>query len=116
MNVGAVALKANTGYGFRAITMSPLANGYLYSDYANNKLDMRDWGMRSIQTTGTIAAGSSTLVLAATQNLKVGDFLLVEIGHEAGAGLRGTIGVGGVWPALYYATTAALQKPPAGRA
>jgi hypothetical protein len=109
MNVGAVALKANTGYGFRAITMSPLANRYLYSDYANNKLDMRDWGMRSIQTTGTIAAGSSTLVLAAPQNLKVGDFLLVEIGHEAGAGLRGTIGVGGVWPALYYPTTAALQ-------
>src|SRR5262249_49083696 len=108
MNVGAVALKANTGYGFRAITMSALANQYLYSDYANNKLDMRDWGMRSIQTTGTIAAGSSTLMLAAPQNLRVGDFLLVEIGHEAGAGARGTIGVGGVWPALHFATTALL--------
>ena len=83
MNVGAVALKANTGYGFRAITMSTLANQYLYSDYANNKLDMRDWGMRSIQTTGTIAAGSSTLVFVAPQNLQIGDFLLVEIGHEA---------------------------------
>jgi hypothetical protein len=108
MNVGSVALKANTGYGFRAITMSALANQYLYSDYANNKLDMRDWGMRSIQTTGTIAAGSSTLVLAASQNLRVGDFIIVEIGSEAGAGARGTIGVGGVWPALHYATTAAL--------
>jgi hypothetical protein len=109
MNVGAVALKANTGYGFRAITMLTLANQYLYSDYANNKLDMRDWGMRSIQTTGTIAAGSSTLVLAAPQNLQVGDFIIVEIGNEAGAGARGTIGVGGVWPALHYATTAALM-------
>jgi hypothetical protein len=109
MNSGAVALKANTGYGFRAITMSPLTTQYLYSDYANNKLDLRDWNVRSIQTKGTIAGGSNSLSIAAPQNFQVGDWVIVEIGAEAGAGVRGTIGVGGQWPALYYANAAAMS-------
>jgi hypothetical protein len=109
MNSGAVALKANTSYGFRTITISRLTTQYLYSDYANNKLDLRDWNVRSIQTKGTIAAGSNSLRITAPQNFKVGDWVIVEIGAESGAGARGTIGVGGQWPSLYYANALAMN-------
>jgi hypothetical protein len=109
MNGGAVALKANPGYGFRAIKVSPLTTQYLYSDYANNKIDLRDWNVRSTQTKGTIAGGSNSLTIAAPQNFQVGDWVIVEIGAEAGAGARGTIGVGGQWPTRYYADAAAMN-------
>ncbi len=111
MAAGTVALKAltDTNYGFRDITLHSAVDTPLYSDYASNQIDMRDWGMRSVQTTGTISASSTSLVVASATNIQVGDFLIVEIGAEAGAGLRGTIGVGGVYPALHYANAAAMN-------
>lgn len=111
MSSGAVALKANagSGYGFRNITVSQTTQVPLFSAYAQGQLDLRDFGLRSIQTTGTIAAASTSLTLAAAQNFRVNDFIIVEIGGETGAGLRGTTGVGGVWPALKKANKAALD-------
>src|SRR5262249_56411318 len=98
MAVGAVALKPGPGYSFRAITLQPYSNQFLYSDYTNNEINLADWGARALQTTGTIAAASNSLTVANATGFRVGDIILIEIGGEAGAGLRVTCGGGGTWP------------------
>ncbi len=103
---GVVALKAATGNGFRAITLHPLSASIFST---STVLDMRDFNMRAIQTTGSASAGSSSLVVASAAGFQVGDWVIVEIGHEVGAGARGTIGVGGQWPALTYANTTVMN-------
>lgn len=60
-------------------------------------------------TTGSITSGSNQLVVADVMNLRVGNSIIVEIGGETGTGARGTIGVGGAWPALSYANTTAMN-------
>jgi hypothetical protein len=67
--------------------------------------------LRQIITTGSIAAGSSELTIPGDHeggDFHVGDWVIVEIGREPGAGLRGTVGVGGTWPARSYASESEL--------
>lgn len=107
MNQGSAALKS-AGAGFRTINYQTLNRKFLYSQYNGHQINLADWNINSFQTTGSISASSNSLTVASAAGLHVGDFVVVEIGNEAGAGLRGTIGVGGVWPALHYTTTANL--------
>ena len=72
----------------------------------------------SFSTTGSISASSNSLTVANASGFAVNDYLIVEIGGEAGAGLRGTIGVGGAWPDLSYSngtTMAADTSKPDGQ-
>jgi hypothetical protein len=64
--------------------------------------------LRQHATTGSISASSNQLTVASASGLKVGDWVIVEIGKEAGQGRRGTRGVGGTWPSKSYATEAQL--------
>ncbi len=61
------------------------------------------------QTTGSIAAASNILTVADASRFILGDWVIIETGGEAGAGARGTKGVGGTWPALSYANAAAMN-------
>jgi hypothetical protein len=61
------------------------------------------------QTTGSITAGSSILTVADGSGFEAGDWLVIETGGEAGEGLRGTVGVGGTWPAASFATEAEMN-------
>lgn len=114
MASGRAAIQAPRGYSFRDITVRNLADRPLHSDYKNNVLDMRDFGLRSISTTGSVTAGSSDIALPADAGLKVGDYVIVETGKEPGKGLRGSRGVGGVWPAKSYPTLAVMQADTSG--
>ena len=64
--------------------------------------------LRQVVTTGAIAAGSNQLAVNSASGFAIGDWVIVEIGKEAGQGQRGTRGVGGTWPAKSYATEAQL--------
>jgi len=64
--------------------------------------------LRQIATTGSISGNSSQLSVASATGFRVGDWVIVEIGKEAGQGQRGTRGVGGTWPATSYTTEAQL--------
>jgi hypothetical protein len=72
----------------------------------------------AVQTTGSITATQNTLAVADITDFAVGDWIIGEIGHEAGAGMRGTVGVGGTWPSRSYSSEgagqAALGATPAG--
>ncbi len=68
--------------------------------------------LKSIQTSGRMSAGSNQLIFAAPAGFQVGDGIIVEAGGEAGRGARGTVGVGGVWPALSYASVTAMNSDP----
>ena len=65
--------------------------------------------LKSYTTTGSMSAASTTLTVASNPGFQIGDPIIVEIGGEAGGGLRGTAGVGGVWPAKSYANAAAMN-------
>lgn len=65
-------------------------------------------GFKKLTATGSITQGSNQLVLASNPGFQIGDTVIVAIGTEAGLGQPGTMGVGGAWPSLNYATTAAL--------
>ncbi len=109
MQPGAVAFKAPQGYGLRSTTVRFKTDRPLFSDLANNILDMRDLGLQEMLTTGSIDALSNILRLNESSDppFKVGDWIIAETGAEAGKGRRGTIGVGGVWPNLHYPNAAA---------
>ena len=64
-------------------------------------------GLKAISTTGSITTGTNSLTVASATGFTIGDTIIVEIGTEAGLGARGTVGVGGTWPALSYANAAA---------
>jgi hypothetical protein len=66
-------------------------------------------GLRHIVTTGSIEAGSNQLIVSSASGFNVHDWIIVEIGKEAGRGQRGTRGVGGTWPAKSYPTEAELR-------
>lgn len=79
----------------------------LYSNYAANTFDIRDFGARSITAvTGSMSSGSCTLTLSGARDFRVRDRIIVEIGGESGAGARNTVGVGGTSPELHYADAA----------
>lgn len=62
---------------------------------------------KNYKTVGSMTAGTNVLTVRDNPGFKVNDPIIVEIGGEPGGGLRGTHGVGGEWPALYYANAAA---------
>lgn len=111
MSVGAVALKSNLGgpYGFRLFTTVPTNPPFLYSSYQTSQLDLRDFGLRSVETTGSISTSSNCLTVNSVAGFLQNDPIVVEIGGESGAGALGTVGVGGQWPQLTYATTTAMN-------
>lgn len=117
MSSAVVAMKSSGG-GFRgdssltpstALVFNPLNLQSLFSNYASNYLDMRDFELRNITTTGSISASSNCLTVASTAGFLVGDNVIVEIGTESGSGARGTVGVGGTWPQKSYANATTLQ-------
>ncbi|MGA2951260.1 MAG: hypothetical protein ABSD80_03395 [Caulobacteraceae bacterium] len=65
-------------------------------------------GCKSLAAVGSIAKGSDRLRLRSNPGFQVGDYICVETGGEANGGAPGAMGVGGAWPALNFATTAAL--------
>jgi hypothetical protein len=90
-----------SGWGYvgtdaAAIQAQAAASGSGGSVAANN--------LRTVITTGSISGGSNQLNVASAAGFNVGDWVIVEIGKEAGQGQRGTRGVGGTWPAKSYAT------------
>lgn len=109
---GQMGLKAaSTSHGYRTINAVFNSPATLYSSLnsvGGGTFDTRDFGLKSVATTGSIDVGVSatTLNVADGSNISVGDYVLVEINGEAGAGARGTKGVGGTWPALSYADAA----------
>ncbi|MBI5003688.1 Ig-like domain-containing protein [Candidatus Kaiserbacteria bacterium] len=109
MAPGRMAIKTPAGYGVRSTTVRNFSNKTFLSDLVAGIYDPRDFGFRSIQTTGSISAGSNTLTLAGPTSFTVGDFVIVEIGKEPGAGMRGTKGVGGTWPAKSYPDLTTMQ-------
>jgi hypothetical protein len=64
---------------------------------------------KNYQAVGSITSGVGLNKITLTSNpgFQVNDYIIVEVGGEAGAGLRGTMGVGGTWPALSYADATA---------
>jgi hypothetical protein len=60
-------------------------------------INLADFGFKSLETTGSIDAGSNRLHVESSAGFKVGDPIIIAVGGEAGEGLRGTQGVGGVW-------------------
>lgn len=72
-------------------------------------ISFADHGGKMWAAVGSIPAASHTLTLVSNPGFIVGDPIIVEIGGEAGAGLRGTVGVGGQWPTLMYANTADMN-------
>lgn len=66
-------------------------------------------GAKPLKTTGTISAGNLSLMTVADgSQFATGDSVIIELGGEAGAGMRGTMGVGGAWPPLSYVDEATL--------
>src|SRR5262249_17359237 len=114
MSSGQVAFKTN-GDGFRGdasnkINRACLTPATLYSNYIQKQIDLRDWNVRAnVSTTGTISATSTSLAVASATNFQIGDFVVVEIGAESGAGQPGPRGVGGNYPSQRYTSTASMN-------
>lgn len=111
---GKLVIEPHTTYGFRSIAASVPEAASFYSDPPNLQVDMRDFGMRPISTTGSISAGSNLLYVDTVEDWKLGDWVIVELGGEAtfngrAAGMRGTKGVGGYWPEANYANYTAMS-------
>lgn len=64
---------------------------------------------KAYATTGSMPAASNQLTVTSNPGFAVNDHIIVELGGEAGLGVRGTVGVGGTWPALSYATTITMN-------
>ncbi len=59
---------------------------------------------------GSMTKGANTLTVSADLQVQPGDFIIVHLGGETGAGMRGTIGVGGQFPYLKTYNTLALMN------
>lgn len=78
-------------------------------DFTFTLNNVRQLDFSSAATTGTISAGSDQLTVASAVGFSIGNSIIIAVGGEAGAGARGTRGVGGTWPALSYANTATMN-------
>lgn len=54
--------------------------------------------LKALMTTVSIKAGSKQATLGSAAGFAQGDPIVIEVGAESGRGVRGTVGVGGVWP------------------
>lgn len=106
---GKVAIKGPNGETMPATTIDFKVPTVLHSDIGAGAYDPRDFGARALSQLGSITGGTSTLNVADGSQFNVGDHVIVELGGEAGAGVRGTKGVGGTWPALSYANLTAMN-------
>ena len=106
---GKAAMKAANGTTLTGNTATFLTPTAIYSEPSRWRFDPRDFGAKQLSTTGSISASSTSLTVASSAGFQVGDYIIVEIGGEAGAGMRGTNGVGGTWPALSYADVATMN-------
>jgi hypothetical protein len=108
---GYAAIKAGATYGHRMLNVDFKAREKAYySDLENNEFNALDFGFKDLQTTGSISAGSNVLSLTSNPGFEVGDHIVIEVGGEAGGGLRGSRdGVGGYWPGRSYQTVAEAQ-------
>ena len=97
------------GQGISDIVVRYIPAKLMGSNRASGYFDIRDFGAKNARTTGTIAAGSTSLNVADPSDFAVGDYVIVEIGGESGAGRRGTSGVGGAWPSLSYPNLATMH-------
>jgi hypothetical protein len=87
--------------GISIFTFKTFERISVYSDTDNNIINIKDFGARGLQTTGTIASGSQTLTVASASGFKIGDLIIVENGvGEA---------IGGKWPYLSYTDLAAMN-------
>ena len=111
MAPGSALIKANRHYGIRKTILRHKQPSPLFSDYENNSLDLRDFGLREIEAHGSMIAGSNQLTLSSVPSVSFhqGDFIIVELGGEAGHGRRGTIGVGGTWPRTQYRSASEMN-------
>lgn len=104
---GKAGVKPGTAYYVGAVAVNFNDVAALYSTPSSYIFDVRDLtGWKNTTTTGSISASGTALTVASASGLAVGDYAIVEIGAESGAGARGTKGVGGTWPALSYADAA----------
>ena len=113
---GAVFFQPSFTFGIRRTEVRHFDNTPFlsdFTDYDNAIIDPRDFGLRSIQATGSILANSDQLILNAVPDpqFEVGDEIIVEIGNEVlppgeTPGERGTEGVGGTFPVTSYADAA----------
>ena len=109
---GRVGLRCHpsyTTYGFRSVSVDFKSSAALASSPEQRILDVRDFGVRALATTGSMTASSTTLTVASNPGFVIGDPIIVEIGGESGAGVPGTLGVGGQWPTLTYANATAMN-------
>lgn len=103
--------------GTNTFTVNYFTNKHLFSNYASNTFDLRDFGspiydngVRQVAAvTGTMSGSSTTLNLSGPADFRVGDQIIVEIGGESGGGARETTGVGGTMPVLNYANATAMN-------
>jgi hypothetical protein len=119
---GRAAIRTANGYGIRSTTFTIYEPFALFSDPSKRIIDMRDFPMWKSENRakGSISEGSSELTLdvpatAGAYQFAVGDFICVPTGYEVGKGTKGTVGVGGAYPTLSFATRADLDliRPPA---
>lgn len=106
---GSIATKEALNATRSAGTATFFPDAVLHSDIDQAIYDPRDFGLRSLSTTGSISAASTILSVADASGFRVGDHIIVEVGAESGAGARGTKGVGGTWPALSYPSATARE-------
>lgn len=89
--------------------MVTLASPFIFVSAAAGTGGTPQTAVSEKQTTGSITEGSDILTVADGSGFEAGDWLIIETGGEAGAGLRGTVGVGGTWPAASFATEAEMN-------
>lgn len=116
LDAGRVALTAtfdgSNGGGFRSATVEHKVPAQIFSDLANRILDVRDFGAKVLQQTGSILAGSNVVSVTDGSQWSVGDPVIVATGGEAdfgtgsGGARGGTVGVGGQWPSIVFDTVA----------
>jgi hypothetical protein len=112
---GSVGVKVMTTDGYvTGVNVQHKTRAFTYSDTDNLIIDVRDFGAKPLQTTGSMSAGSNQIAVADASGIPVGSQIIVEIGGEAPSNgfqpaTRGALGVNGNWPARHYPNEAALQ-------
>jgi hypothetical protein len=108
-----VKLFADAASYLRIFTYQSFSRAFTYSLTNSNTVDIRDFGaIPNSKTTGNMIGGNTTLTVADGSKFPIGSTVIVATGGEAswmGRTGIGTIGVGGVYPALHYANATAMQ-------